>query len=729
MRAKLVAASVAFFAGSILARGQTPVMGPEFQVNTTTSGLQYYAAVASLGSSNNFVVVWTSDGQDGSAYGVFGRRFDTTGAAQSAEFQVNVNTTGYQGIPRIGSNADGNFVVTWTEYVSGGGASYEVRARVFDASGTPQSGDIAVNTYTTGVQALSSVAVSGTGSFVVVWESGPDDGSAQVGQDGNGFGVFGQRFDASGNKAGSEFQVNQYTTSYQAVPVVAMNPAGDFIVVWDSPQDAQAGAIMARRYDASGTALGAEFQVNSTELGAQYRPDVALDPTGNAIVVWTSYAQDGDNGGIFAQRLDPSGNKLGPEFNVNSYTTDFQGHPRVAVGPHGDFTIVWNSYLQDGSGFGVYAQHYDPNGKRDTGELVVNTVTNDYQVAPVVAAQSNGQFVTAWQSYLQDGSDYGVIARVAGFPAVRPFKVDVHAPTAAPATSNLNGVLEAGETVVVETAFYNGSNAPLSLTGTGSNLRGPAGPTYTLNDAGANYGDIAAGGLNDCFDATGDCFVVTVSGARPTQHWDALLDETLSYNGFERTAALHVGGSFPDMPQNAFYPFVENLFHNGVTGGCAGGGFCPGNDVTRAQMAVFLLKSRWGSGFVPPAATGTVFLDVPASNPFARWIEELAREGVTGGCGSGNYCPDESVTRQQMAVFLLKMKNGSTYTPPTGTGIFGDVTCPSVFCDFIEELYHEGITGGCQTDPTLLYCPTLPNLRQQMAVFLVKTFNLQLYAN
>jgi hypothetical protein len=71
-------------------------------------------------------------------------------------------------------------------------------------------------------------------------------------------------------------------------------------------------------------------------------------------------------------------------------------------------------------------------------------------------------------------------------------------------------------------------------------------------------------------------------------------------------------------------------------------------------MAVFLLRATHGAGYAPPAATGTMFADVPASHPFATWIEQLAREGITGGCGSGMYCPDATVTRGQMAVFLAR---------------------------------------------------------------------------
>jgi hypothetical protein len=183
--------------------------------------------------------------------------------------------------------------------------------------------------------------------------------------------------------------------------------------------------------------------------------------------------------------------------------------------------------------------------------------------------------------------------------------------------------------------------------------------------------------------------------------------------------------TFPDVPVTSpFFHYVETIYQLGITGGCQGGNYCPGNPVTRAQMAVFLIKSKYGAAYVPPACTG-VFGDVPCSSPFAIWIEKLASDGVTGGCGNGNYCPDSTVTRKQMAPFLLKSLYGSNHVPPTCAGTFTDVPCtPGVgFDDFIEELYSLKITGGCQASP-LLYCPDNANTRAQMAVFLVKTFNL-----
>ena len=174
-------------------------------------------------------------------------------------------------------------------------------------------------------------------------------------------------------------------------------------------------------------------------------------------------------------------------------------------------------------------------------------------------------------------------------------------------------------------------------------------------------------------------------------------------------------------PAHPFHDFVNTVSRNGVTAGCGGGNYCPGDPVTRAQMAVFLLKASLGSSYAPPACSG-IFGDVPCPSPFADWIEDLSSRGVTAGCGGGNYCPDNLVTRAQMAVFLLKMLLGAAYAPPPCSGIFGDVPCPSLFSDWIEDLSGRGITAGCGGGN---YCPDNPNTRGQMAVFMVRTFSLQ----
>jgi IPT/TIG domain len=178
---------------------------------------------------------------------------------------------------------------------------------------------------------------------------------------------------------------------------------------------------------------------------------------------------------------------------------------------------------------------------------------------------------------------------------------------------------------------------------------------------------------------------------------------------------------FLDVPQtDLFHPSVEAVFREGVTAGCGGGNYCRDDAVRRDQMAVFLLKSEHGASYVPPPCTG-VFTDVPCPGQFADWIEQLMTEGITGGCDEGLYCPSAAVTRAQMAVFILKTKNGAAYAPPSCSGIFGDVACPGTFADWTEALYQAGVTGGCSSSP-LLYCPDDASTRGQMAVFLSKAF-------
>jgi outer membrane protein assembly factor BamB len=183
-----------------------------------------------------------------------------------------------------------------------------------------------------------------------------------------------------------------------------------------------------------------------------------------------------------------------------------------------------------------------------------------------------------------------------------------------------------------------------------------------------------------------------------------------------------VGGNHP------FFRFIEALFRAGITGGCgtAPARYCPDAPVTRGQMAVFLLRGvAWPGAANPPRPTGTVFADVAVDHPFAAWIEQLAATGITGGCATAppRYCSEATVTRGQMAVFLLRAAHGPGYEPPAAAGMFADVPVDHVFAPWIEQLAREGITGGCGTNPAR-YCPEAPVTRGQMAVFLVRTLQL-----
>ena len=145
-----------------------------------------------------------------------------------------------------------------------------------------------------------------------------------------------------------------------------------------------------------------------------------------------------------------------------------------------------------------------------------------------------------------------------------------------------------------------------------------------------------------------------------------------------------------------FYRFVETILHRAVTGGCTATAYCPGAPTTRAQMAVFVLLSKEPPGYLPPACAITpAFVDVPVTSPFCRWVEELARRGAVSGCGGGHYCPSSPATREQMAVFVLRTLDPSLIPPACGTPVFADVPASSPFCRWIEELARRGAVTGC----------------------------------
>jgi len=277
---------------------------------------------------------------------------------------------------------------------------------------------------------------------------------------------------------------------------------------------------------------------------------------------------------------------------------------------------------------------------------------------------------------------------------------------------------------VISPAFM--ADATAAIRAAAASASGPADGTATITIAGANF----QAGAMVSFGQTPASGVVW-TGPAEIIAWTPALSPGAVYDVVVRNPnsgyAVKAGGWTTDFldvaPSDPFHDAILTILREGISSGCGSGNYCPLVSVTRAQMAVFLVKAKFGSGYQPPAPSGTVFGDVPADGFAAAYIEQLAALGVTGGCGFGNYCPNAPVTRAQMAVFLLKTSLGETYVPPPATGVFADVPVGSFAAAWIEDLYARGVTAGCNLVP-LLYCPESPNTRGQMAVFIVRTFGL-----
>ncbi|MEM6796227.1 MAG: hypothetical protein AAF725_19810 [Acidobacteriota bacterium] len=264
-------------------------------------------------------------------------------------------------------------------------------------------GEFQVNTYTGGNQGFPDVATDGDGTFLLTWESSPQDGS--------GFGIFGQLVTASGVPVGVEFPINTTVARNQFDPRASFGPNGGFVVVWASEQAGNTFDIAAQRYDALGVAAGGEFQVNTTTAGDQNFPDVATADNGNVLIVWEGNGDDNSFGGINAQLYNDQGTAVGGEFLVNSTTAEEQNGVRVASTGDG-FLVVWESLGIDGDGEAVMLQRLDAAGQPVGAETRVSTSISDDQEDADVAVTANGNYAVVWESDGQDGSDETVVAQV-----------------------------------------------------------------------------------------------------------------------------------------------------------------------------------------------------------------------------------------------------------------------------------------------------------------------------
>jgi hypothetical protein len=225
-------------------------------------------------------------------------------------------------------------------------------------------------------------------------------------------------------------------------------------------------------------------------------------------------------------------------------------------------------------------------------------------------------------------------------------------------------------------------------------------------------------------------WIIITSGGSGSESGTVDFSVTANTISVPRTGTINVdgqpftvfqGATFADVPQNhPFYTEIGKLSARGVTLGCNTGLYCPDDVVTRQQMAAFIIRAL--GDFNPPAPAQQRFLDVPPSNPFYAFIEQMAVRQITLGCGGGNYCPADPVLRDQMAAFMIRALHPPGYIPPApAQQRFLDVPPTNAFYSHIEEMAIRQITLGCGGGN---YCPSLAVSRGQMAAFLVRAFNL-----
>ncbi len=364
----------------------------ESVVNTYVTSDQNQPAIAAL-PAGGYVAVWVSNGQDGSGTGIYGQRFNEAGAKVGAEFLVTTEVADNETGPSISTFSDGGFVVAWQDQTSGVRAWTE--ARVFNPDGTAATAEFTVSPGTDGNNEGYQPAVQtlNANRFAVVW-SNETAGST--------YEVRGGIYDRNGVLQGSQFTVGSLQNSsalFGAQSEVTLLNDGGFAVAW-------------RAY--TGTAFESHLRIMNSDgsgrsadilLGGGHRTDVSGLRDGNLVVVY------GTGTDIRAHIFNSAGTELVPAFTVNTSTAGTQSEPTVTRSDDG-FVVMWQSDTGDGSGSGIYAQRFDASGTRIGSEVLVNTTTAGTQAFPEAIETRSGQVRVAWESENVDGNGYAVVSRV-----------------------------------------------------------------------------------------------------------------------------------------------------------------------------------------------------------------------------------------------------------------------------------------------------------------------------
>jgi hypothetical protein len=358
--------------------------GANFIVNDDGGDNWQYDPDVAIDKNGNFIIVWTD--YRNKNYDIYAQRYKADGAKQGSNFQVSDNSgTTTQSAPAVEIDGNGNFVVLWQDTRNG---DYDIYAQYFNSGGSKQGGNYQVSSENgNNLQNLPALAMAANGNWLAVWY---DFRNGEKNTD-----IYAQRFTGGSTKQGTNFQVNNEAgSSWQDYPDIAANSNGNYVVVWRDERHGDYD-VYAQLFSTNGP-MGANFRVNDDNGNSlQGANTVAIDNAGNFIIVW----QDERNGNadIYAQRCTSNGTKVGANFLVNDQSgASLQSHPAIAIDANGNFIVVWQD---DRNGnWDIYAQRFNSNGTKQGSNFRVNEGNEGgRQYNPAAVMDGSGKFVIVWQ--------------------------------------------------------------------------------------------------------------------------------------------------------------------------------------------------------------------------------------------------------------------------------------------------------------------------------------------
>lgn len=388
----------------------THISVTEAPANVPNIEIQRLEAPASVaGNASGSVVVWQSYNQDSLlTWGIYGRRLDASGAAIGSEFLINTTyLLDDQQRPSVAMNSSGAFAVAWD---GGGllGLFPGIYVQRFASDGTPTGSAVGVAGSLLLEVSNAAISMDAAGNFVVVYEA--VDGLLSRG-------VFARLYDSAGNAVTSAFRVNPDALGEQLAPSVSMRADGTFVVAWQGDGGGDSSGVYARAYNADGSAATGEILLNQTTSSGQSAVAIDAIDAGNFVAVWSGNGA-GDSQGVFVRRFNSAGTALSTETLVNSYTTNAQAQPSVALDDDGDFVVTWSGEGSDDAD-GVYAREFASNGAARGAQFRVNATTIGVQSRASVARRAENSYVIAWGGAgVSDGSGVFVASTANDLPTI-----------------------------------------------------------------------------------------------------------------------------------------------------------------------------------------------------------------------------------------------------------------------------------------------------------------------
>ena len=339
-------------------------------------------------SDGGWLVTWANYGLDGSSYGVFAQRFSADGSTYGPEFQVNTQTLHGQYQPTALELSNGDIIIAYAGNTAGYSGNYAQR---FDSNMIAKGNEFQLNETSSNYPGEPELIDLGGGKFGVSYRI---EGSGVANTHYSD--IFYREFSAA-NVGNSQTVVN--TNNYmqhQNEPDVAIS-GSNVVVVWSETSGSITNGIYGRVYDTGTPAWGTDFAISINGAGRNARIETLND--GRFVVTWQATGVDGSSTGIQGHFLTAAGVPTGSEFSINTTTTGVQSYSDIAVTSDGGFIVTWHGQGDNSSNtsdYGIWAQRFDSSGTKIGSEISVNSQVDSGQVYPDITVLSDGDFIITW---------------------------------------------------------------------------------------------------------------------------------------------------------------------------------------------------------------------------------------------------------------------------------------------------------------------------------------------